>query len=56
MNLKDLGREAGRALMSVIAGEGMRGVRRLPCTLVVRDSCGAGTAAGVRAKAAQAAR
>ena len=55
MNLKDLGREAGRTMMSVIAGEGTRGVRRLPCTLVVRDSCGAGAAAGVRARAAHAA-
>jgi LacI family transcriptional regulator len=41
MNLKDLGREAGRKLMGLIAGERHRGVRRLPCTLVVRESCGA---------------
>jgi LacI family transcriptional regulator len=41
MNLKELGREAGRKLMGLIAGEQHRGVRRLPCTLVIRDSCGA---------------
>ena len=41
MNLKELGREAGRKLMGLIAGERHRGVRRLPCTLVVRESCGA---------------
>jgi LacI family transcriptional regulator len=41
MNLKQLGREAGRRLMGLIAGERHRGVHRLPCTLVVRESCGA---------------
>lgn len=40
MNLSELGREAGRVLMRLIAGERLSGVRRLPCTLVVRDSCG----------------
>ena len=40
MNLKELGREAGRRLMEMIAGASMKGVRRLPCSLVVRDSCG----------------
>ena len=32
---------SGRKLMGLIAGEHHRGVRRLPCTLVIRDSCGA---------------
>jgi LacI family transcriptional regulator len=41
MNLKELGREAGRKLMGLIAGERHHGVRRLPCTLVIRESCGA---------------
>lgn len=41
MNLKELGREAGRKLMEQIAGERHHGVHRLPCTLVIRDSCGA---------------
>ena len=41
MNLKELGREAGRKLMDLIAGERHHGVRRLPCTLVIRESCGA---------------
>jgi LacI family transcriptional regulator len=41
MNLKELGREAGRRLLSLIAGERHRGVHRLPCTLVIRESCGA---------------
>jgi len=44
MNLKELGREAGRRLMDLIAGESLQGVRRLPCSLIVRQSCGAGTA------------
>jgi LacI family transcriptional regulator, galactose operon repressor len=41
MNLKELGREAGATLLQMIAGRPVRGVRRLPCTLVIRDSCGA---------------
>jgi LacI family transcriptional regulator len=38
MNLSELGREAGRLLMEMIGGETIRGLRRLPCTLVVRES------------------
>ena len=41
MNLKELGREAGRRLIDLIAGKEFRGVRRVPCTLVIRESCGA---------------
>jgi LacI family transcriptional regulator len=41
MNLYDLGREAGSRLMEMIAGRELSGIHRLPCTLVVRDSCGA---------------
>jgi LacI family transcriptional regulator len=41
MNLIELGRAAGNHLIRLIAGEPLHGVRRLPCTLVVRDSCGA---------------
>lgn len=41
MNLKDLGRRAGLRLLDRIAGLESRGVERLPCTLVVRGSCGA---------------
>ena len=41
MNLKELGRETGRRLMAMIAGERQTGVHRLPCSLVIRDSCGA---------------
>ena len=37
MNLKELGREAGRRLIELIAGERLDGVRRLPCSLVVRE-------------------
>ncbi len=47
MNLKDLGRRAGQRLLDKIAGVASRGVERLPCTLVVRDSCGASN--GLRA-------
>ena len=41
MNLGALGSEAGGALLEMIAGEPLAGVRRLPCSLVVRASCGA---------------
>ncbi len=40
MNLDALGREAGAALLEMIAGGKLTGVRRLPCSLVIRDSCG----------------
>lgn len=45
MNLKELGRAAGRHLMDLIAGATLAGVKRLPCTIVVRESCGAGSGA-----------
>lgn len=38
MNLESLGREAGRLLIEMIGGATISGVRRLPCTLVVRGS------------------
>ncbi|HKX41229.1 MAG TPA: LacI family DNA-binding transcriptional regulator [Burkholderiaceae bacterium] len=41
MNLQELGREAGRRLIELIAGERHTGIHRLPCSLVVRESCGA---------------
>jgi LacI family transcriptional regulator len=41
MNLKELGREAGRRLIEMIGGKRLRRVRRLPCSIVVRESCGA---------------
>jgi LacI family transcriptional regulator len=41
MNLGALGSEAGAALLEMIAGRPLAGVRRLPCSLVVRASCGA---------------
>lgn len=40
MNLRELGREAGRRLIAMIAGSALHGVVRIPCTLVVRESCG----------------
>ena len=40
MNLSALGREAGDRLIEMIAGEGIGGVRRRPCSLVVRQSTG----------------
>jgi LacI family transcriptional regulator len=41
MNLNQLGREAGTRLMAMIRGEHQGGgVVRLPCSLVVRQSCG----------------
>lgn len=41
MNLGALGSEAGAALLAMMAGRRLAGTRRLPCSLVVRDSCGA---------------
>ena len=38
MNLKALGREAGDSLLEMIAGKKLSGVRRRPCSLVVRAS------------------
>jgi LacI family transcriptional regulator len=38
MNLKALGREAGACLLAMIEGEQRSGLRRLPCTLVIRQS------------------
>jgi len=40
MNLSTLGREAGAQLIAMMAGERAAGIRRLPCTLVVRESSG----------------
>jgi LacI family transcriptional regulator len=41
MNLKDLGREAGLMVLALAEGKAAEpGVRRLPCKLVVRKSCG----------------
>jgi LacI family transcriptional regulator, galactose operon repressor len=41
MSLDALGREAGASLLEMMAGCRLAGVRRLPCSLVIRDSCGA---------------
>lgn len=38
MNLNTLGRAAGEALVAIMAGQDLRGVSRLPCSLVVRQS------------------
>ncbi|MCV3210140.1 LacI family transcriptional regulator [Mesorhizobium sp. YC-39] len=41
MNLSVLGREAGLALLSLVGGKPAEpGIRKLPCRLVVRQSCG----------------
>ncbi len=43
MNLAALGREAGLTLLALVEGRPVEpGLRRHPCTLVVRASCGAG--------------
>lgn len=43
MNLKELGREAGRLVLALAEGKAVEpGVRKLPCQLVVRESCGGG--------------
>lgn len=38
MNLRELGRVAGERLIAMIAGERLKGVERLSCSLVVRQS------------------
>ena len=43
MNLDALGREAGACLLDMMAGRTIAGVRRLPCSLFIRESCGAVT-------------
>ena len=41
MNLAALGREAGLTLLSLVDGKPVQaGIRKLPCRLVVRQSCG----------------
>ena len=40
MNLDALGRTAGECLLEMMSGRAVAGVRRLPCSLVVRESCG----------------
>jgi LacI family transcriptional regulator len=40
MNLHDLGREAAMRLLAMVDGERQSGVIRMPCSLVVRGSCG----------------
>lgn len=41
MNLKQLGREAGRLVLALAEGQAIApGIRKLPCQLVVRQSCG----------------
>lgn len=42
MNLHELGRQAGLRMLDLIDGGGERGIVRLPCSLVVRASCGQG--------------
>jgi LacI family transcriptional regulator len=40
MNLDALGTEAGHSLLEMMAGRKLCGLKRLPCSLIVRDSCG----------------
>jgi LacI family transcriptional regulator len=40
LNLHNLGQYAGQRLLAIVAGERAGGAVRLPCRLVVRDSCG----------------
>ncbi|WP_309085609.1 LacI family DNA-binding transcriptional regulator [Chelativorans sp.] len=43
MNLRTLGREAGLTVLALAEGKPVeRGIRKLPCELIVRESCGAG--------------
>jgi LacI family transcriptional regulator len=40
MNLHELGQQAGARLIAMIRGAEEHGIRRVPCSLVVRASCG----------------
>ncbi|MGA8716298.1 MAG: substrate-binding domain-containing protein, partial [Roseiarcus sp.] len=51
MNLGALGRDAGACLLDMMGGRSIAGVRRLPCSLVVRDSCGADRTQEIERKA-----
>jgi LacI family transcriptional regulator len=42
MNLQELGHEAANRLLARLDGDDAAGTIRLPCSLVVRASCGAG--------------
>lgn len=43
MNLKEIGREAGRTVLALAEGKIVEpGLRRLPCRLAIRQSCGGG--------------
>ena len=52
MNLHELGRQAGLRLLDMIDGPRPTGVERLPCSLVVRRSCGARTGVDEKTEAA----
>ncbi len=53
MNLKELGREAGRLILELAEGKQVEpGLRKLPCKLVVRRSCGGETIAASKEKEA----
>jgi LacI family transcriptional regulator len=41
LNLNRLGRSAGEMMLRMIGGEELGGIHHLPCSLVVRKSCGA---------------
>ena len=41
MNLHDMGQEAARRLLARLEGDNASGTIRLPCSLIVRESCGA---------------
>lgn len=50
MNLTALGREAGQALLTLVDGQKAEiGIRKLPCRLVVRQSCGQSEARAIEA-------
>ncbi len=52
MNLHELGRQAGLRLLDMMDGPRPSGVERLPCSLVVRRSCGASTGVDEQSEAA----
>ena len=45
MNLKAIGREAGRLVLELAGGKAVEpGVRKMPCQLIIRNSCGGNAA------------
>lgn len=50
LDLYKLGVEAGRYIIRMIAGEKFSGITRLPCSLVIRESCGSDSTLNINSR------